>query len=262
MTVSSGFLSVTSAASTPPPRISNRLLAALPAAVLDSVRPDLTWVRLTAAEVLLEAEGPVEYVHFIESGLVCLLLDGQPKSALFLAMIGREGGLGVLEVVQAGVRALAPVVVQTGGVARRIPVAKLRLAMQAHPALQEAVSLAARMLTRQLMTNAVANAVDTVAERYVRWLVIASIKVGGAEMAVTHAELSTMLGLRRPSVTQAARTLQHSGLIRYRRGRVHLLDRLSLLGTCCALRGRCGACDLPVTNDRTTTSFPLGAAAE
>ena len=45
--------------------------------------------------------------------------------------------------------------------------------------------------------------------------------------------LSEMLGVRRPSVSLAASTLQHAGLINYRWGRITVLDRYGLEQAAC-----------------------------
>jgi hypothetical protein len=42
-----------------------------------------------------------------------------------------------------------------------------------------------------------------------------------------------MLGVRRTSVTFAARPLQSAGVIRYRRGLIHILDRAALENMTC-----------------------------
>jgi hypothetical protein len=44
-------------------------------------------------------------------------------------------------------------------------------------------------------------------------------------LSLTHEFLSDMLGVQRTSVTLIARQLQTEGLIRYRRGRVEIVDR-------------------------------------
>jgi len=42
-----------------------------------------------------------------------------------------------------------------------------------------------------------------------------------------------MLGVRRTTVTNAARVLQGAGLIRYRRGHIQIVNRLALQGIAC-----------------------------
>jgi hypothetical protein len=46
-----------------------------------------------------------------------------------------------------------------------------------------------------------------------------------------------MLGVRRTTVTVAARLLQGAGLIRYRRGHIQILDRAALEGIACECFG-------------------------
>jgi CRP-like cAMP-binding protein len=58
-------------------------------------------------------------------------------------------------------------------------------------------------------------------------------RVGGDELPLTHEFLGIMLGVRRAGVTVAAGALQQAGLIRYRHGRVTILDREGLEAAAC-----------------------------
>jgi len=51
---------------------------------------------------------------------------------------------------------------------------------------------------------------------------------------VTHESMALMLGVRRVGVTVAAGTFQHSGLIRYHRGELTVLDREALEARACS----------------------------
>jgi Crp-like helix-turn-helix domain len=58
-------------------------------------------------------------------------------------------------------------------------------------------------------------------------------RVDDAEFPMTHDFLSEMLGVRRPSVSVAAKALQNRGLISYHRGKVTVRDRAGLEAASC-----------------------------
>jgi CRP-like cAMP-binding protein len=66
------------------------------------------------------------------------------------------------------------------------------------------------------------------------WIAIATDTLGESEIAVTHAELSTALGVRRPTVTLALQQLEGYRAIRSRRGRVIVRDHDLLLAHACS----------------------------
>ena len=75
------------------------------------------------------------------------------------------------------------------------------------------------------METAAYNARSTLAERCVRWLLMAHDRIEGDDLPVTHEALSAMLGVRRSGITVATAALQDEGLIRTSRGRIRVVDR-------------------------------------
>jgi CRP-like cAMP-binding protein len=68
------------------------------------------------------------------------------------------------------------------------------------------------------------NAVHSVEQRLARWLLMARDRMGSNEFPLTQEFVAMMLGASRPTVTVVAGTLQTAGLIKYRRGRVTIVD--------------------------------------
>jgi Mn-dependent DtxR family transcriptional regulator len=56
---------------------------------------------------------------------------------------------------------------------------------------------------------------------------------GGREILMIHDAIAAMLGVRRVSVSDAARNLQSAGLIRYRRGHIRILNEAALARESC-----------------------------
>jgi hypothetical protein len=83
------------------------------------------------------------------------------------------------------------------------------------------------------MQQTACNCLHLVDERCARWLLMCHDRVGTDEFPLTQEFLSTMLGVRRATVTATARSLQGAGLITYKRGRVKIIDRPGLEEAAC-----------------------------
>ncbi len=211
-----------------PFRTTNAILAALPQEDISKLRPHMTRMRLVPQQRLIESGQATEHVFFIEEGIASLVAepeDGSP--GVQVAMIGREGMVGGLALL-GGSASYACTMVQVPGPALRITVANLLQCFGECPALRDACLQYVQALTRQVMSTAASNARNTLAERCVRWLLMAHDRMEEDDLPVTHEALSAMLGVRRSGVTVATAALQEAGLIRTRRGHIRVLDRPGL----------------------------------
>jgi CRP-like cAMP-binding protein len=87
------------------------------------------------------------------------------------------------------------------------------------------------------MQSAACNRLHTVEERCCRWLLMTHDRVGADRFPLTQQFLSYMLGVRRPSVTVVAGTLQKAGLIEYSRGVITIASRKGLESATCECYG-------------------------
>jgi Mn-dependent DtxR family transcriptional regulator len=73
--------------------------------------------------------------------------------------------------------------------------------------------------------TAVCNRHHSVDQQLCRWLLLSLDRLPSSELAMTQELIANMLGVRREGVTEAAGKLQKLGVIRYRRGRITVLNR-------------------------------------
>ena len=203
--------------------IRNRLLAVLAQDDFVRLAPAFERVPLLLLETLFDSHRPLTHAYFVERGLISLVAD-TAEGRIEIGIIGREGMAGVPLVLGTD-REAAMGIVQSPGEALRIPAEPLRAALDASPSLRGVLGRYIQSLVVQVGQTAYANAELTIEGRLARWILMAHDRLACDEMQLTHKVLAIMLGVRRPSVTMAAHTLEGAGMIRARRGHITVLDR-------------------------------------
>jgi CRP-like cAMP-binding protein len=210
----------------------NRILSALPQAELDRLRSHLQAIALPQGQVLHEAGAAIEYVYFIEQGVGSVLTTMADGRAIEVRMVGRESVIGLAYLFGAEISPLQTIV-QVPGSASRMSAPLFRAEFDRRELLRRIVLRlisAALVMTSQ---NAACNRLHSVEQRCARWLLEASNRIGSDTMPMTQEFLATLLGVRRAGVSATASQLQRSGLIRYRRGRLSIVDRQALEAHAC-----------------------------
>jgi CRP-like cAMP-binding protein len=214
----------------------NRLLASLPADTFSAVSPHLKIVELKFGAVLAEAGSPIRQVYFPYSGVISLVVELDVGMMIETAMVGRDGALNAAPALDGKV-SLNKGIVQVAGSAGTIEVNRLRrLANELEP-FRSALIRHEQVLFAQSQQSAACNASHSVEARMCRWLLYMRDLAGSDDLILTQEFLAQMLGVRRPSVSLVANTLQKAGLIKYSRGRVRLLNVKGLQKGACECYG-------------------------
>jgi CRP-like cAMP-binding protein len=214
------------------PSPKNRLLFGLSQGTLDEIYSHLYPVILTQRQVIYETGEPIEQVYFIEEGVMSLLTDMADGAAIETAMIGIEGMIGIPALLGAD-GSSQQVIVQIPGTAQRMPAALCKAAFEERADFRNKVLRFADVLINVTAQTAACNRLHSLEQRCARWLLMACERGGSDTVPMTHEFLSTMLGVRRAGITTAAGELQRSGMIRYRRGEVTIVNRESLADSAC-----------------------------
>ena len=130
-------------------------------------------------------------------------------------------------------RAFTRAMVQTPGAASRIAVSPFRRAVSKSEAISDFLTRYHMALMTQVQQTSLCNSVHDAISRLSRLLLLLNEQGNDDPLSFTQERLADMLGLRRASVTLAAQTLKSRRLIRYRRGRIEILDRNGLKAAAC-----------------------------
>jgi CRP-like cAMP-binding protein len=218
----------------------NRLLAALDAEDLALVAPKLVPVMMEKGALLYDPGDMIDAVYFPDDCVISLMTLMESGAAIESAAIGREGALGLMAAVSPR-QSLSRALVQVPGRARRITAAHLHRAWEQSAQIRDLIDRHNEALFAHAIHSVACNALHSVEARFCRWLLSCHDRIDSSTVALTQEFLADMLGVQRTTVTVVARALQASGLIRYRRGMVDILDRAGLEAIACecyrAVRG-------------------------
>jgi CRP-like cAMP-binding protein len=211
----------------------NKLLAKLPREEFEVVAPDLDMVRLQFKTILHEPFEPIEYVYFVEHGVVSMVNEPESGDIIEFATIGPEGMAGFP--ILLGTRSVpSRALVQIPGDGLRMRARDLERALPRAPVLHRILLRYLMALLNQIAQSTSCNRLHEVQERCARWLLQTHDRVESDTFPLTQEFLSQMLGVHRPSVSVAARMLQKAGLIDYSRGNIRIADRKGLEAASCS----------------------------
>jgi CRP-like cAMP-binding protein len=206
---------------------SNQLLAALPQEDLARWRDRLEWVDLPLGLVLYESDSPLGHAYFPCTAIVSLLYVTQDGKSAELAMVGKEGVVGI-SLFMGGETTPSQAVVQSAGVGYRLQAQAIRAEFEQSAPVMQLLLRYTQALITQMAQTAVCNRHHSIEQQFCRWLLMRLDRMKSLELVMTQELIANLLGVRREGVTEAALRLQRDGLIRYSRGRVRILDRAGL----------------------------------
>jgi CRP-like cAMP-binding protein len=219
-----------------PPYTGNALLRALLAQDLDAISPALEPVTLIKDHPIFLPGEPASHVWFPNTGMISIVALDHKGSAIEVVTVGHEGMTG-LSVVLGSDTMIYSSMVQVPGDGWRIETGAFRLLLERRPAIRSGMLRYVLAAMTQMGQNAACVQLHNVDARCARWLLLAHDDVAGDVFPLTQDYLAMMLGVSRPSVSEAAASLQRAGLIRYVRGRVTVLDRPGLEARSCECYG-------------------------
>ncbi len=208
------------------------LLAALPAADYERVRPQLEPVALDLGRAIYESGGQQVYVYFPITSIISLLYVMLDGSSAEIAVVGNEGLVGI-SLFMGGETTPSRAVVQSAGNCYRLRSSVLKAEFVKGGEMQHLLLRYTQALITQIAQTAVCNRHHSVEQQLCRWLLLSLDRLSSNKISMTQELIANMLGVRREGVTEAAGRLHAAGLIEYSRGTITVTDRPRLEAKVC-----------------------------
>src|SRR5580698_2790251 len=210
----------------------NRLLLALPPRNLKRLMPELEHIRCQRAQVLMDADSSLDHVFFPDSGVVSVVAVYADGHVIEMATIGREGCTG-MQAIFGAKSSSVQLLVQIPGSATKMSRAAFARAMESMPSFRSLMYAYIQAFLEQVLVSVACNGAHSLKQRLARWLLMMRDRGDNDALQITQSLLAEMLGVQRPTVTNAAREMEHAGLIARGRSQVTIVDRQGLVDAAC-----------------------------
>lgn len=215
-----------------PSPLQNHLLKAIAKVDFKRLEPYLEPVAMPVGQVLYEPGAKLNYVYFPTTALISILYVLEDGASTEVALVGKEGMLGIAAYM-GGDSTPRSAVVQNAGVGYRLKVSILKAEFNRSGTLFNILLRYTQALISQMVQTAVCNRHHCVEQQLCRFLLLSIDRLPDNVLSMTQEQIANMLGVRREGVTEAAGKLQKTGLITYYRGHITVLDRLGLEAKSC-----------------------------
>ena len=205
----------------------NQLLQALPAEEWARWQPYLEAVELPLGQVLSESGRAPAYVYFPTTAIVSLLYMTEDGASSEIAVVGNEGVVGI-SLFMGGNTTPSQAVVQSAGQGYRLRAQQVTSEVDRGGVVLQMLLRYTQTLIAQVAQTAACNRYHSIDQLLCRRLMLGLERLPSDALIMTQELLASLLGVRREGVTAAALKLQQAGVIRYSRGRIHVLDRQRL----------------------------------
>ena len=215
------------------PRTGNSILDALTEERRESLIADGRMTDLPRGRILHDVGDTAREVHFPIDAVISIVVVSSTGASVEAAMIGQEGFVGVPVFLGRRGPSADRAVVQIPGRSIAMSADTFEAHIEDNGKFAGLLRGYTTALMAQMGQGVACNRLHEADNRLARWLCQAHDTAAGDYLPLTQEFIAEMLGVRRATVTVAARTLQDEGIIMYRRGKITVGDRRALEARAC-----------------------------
>lgn len=217
-------------------RPNNAFLRALNEQDFNSLRPELTAVKLPLAQILYGPEQPIHALTIPTCGIVSFVVHLSTGDGVEAGTIGNDGIIGSSAALN-DTMALNTAVVQIAVTGFALDVGVARKIAAESQSFRRALYRNDQILFMQSQQSIACIAKHPLEARLCRWLLRCRDLAESEKLSLTQEFLAQMLGVQRSTLSMTAHRLQAAGLIEYSRGNIRILNLEGMKETTCECYG-------------------------
>jgi CRP-like cAMP-binding protein len=200
------------------------------------LKPHLEPVTIAPGTIVFQAGDEIRHVYFPHNGMVSLLSVTEQGQTVEIGFAGYEGMVGLP--VLLGQREMPyQAMVQVKAECFRIEAKHVTSLFDQCGAFHDIALRYFYVVVKQLSQTCICNHFHAIEARLCRWLTVMRERSGNNHLSLTQEFLSQMLGVQRTSIGMIAHSMQDAGIIRYRRGKIEIIDDERLKSAACECLG-------------------------
>jgi CRP-like cAMP-binding protein len=213
--------------------VTNTLIDALPRTARNRLLSICESVDLVSGRLVSGSDTSTRHVYFPTGSILSLTTSSKDSPVLEIGMVGSEGMLG-LQVTLAVDNVPLQANVRGSGTAWRVATVPFNRELAGSRALRQSLNCYLQVTLLQFTSEARCMRFHQIDQRLARWLLMTHDRTHADSFCVTQELIAHLLGVRRVGIAKAAGAFQRSGIIKYSRGVVTVVDRKALESQACS----------------------------
>jgi CRP-like cAMP-binding protein len=213
-------------------RPKNLILSALPDVEYRQLLPHLKAVTLKQGDILHHSATLPNSVYFLDTGVASLSVSNSNGVNLELSIVGNEAVVGERVIFRHGYFIIQCAMLSEGRGYKLSPKA-FQDEFYKGKVLHDLILNQLEASLTETAQTALCNQTHRMEQRVSRWLLTFADRAHSEKLFLTQEFISNVLGVNRPTISGAAKTLHDKGLIDYNRGVITIIDREGLEAETC-----------------------------
>lgn len=212
--------------------MANQILSMLPAKEYGRMLSLLEPVSFTFGEILYQPSDLIENVYFPISGIVSLLSLSERNTQMSIAMIRRDGIIGLPAFFRIGVLGYQATVTAEGS-ALKMKTIDFLDSCESSIALQSVLQRYADLAFARMSQLLVCSRFHPIESQIICWLLMTHDRIQHNELPIRQTDTAKLLGMRREAITLIISKLRKQQLINYNPGLLTILNRTGIEAAAC-----------------------------